>query len=627
MNTATPSDPYCHRPVQRSTAHARGRLTLALCLVTLALLNACTGGSKDDREQTLASIRSDLKHADELQRSDLDSAILIQRSAIDCMPDDTPDSLRIFALTRLGISYSMKDELDRADSCYEVATSMAKSYPTLLINLLINQGINQDRRGKSDVALALYDQAYALARQATPPDEVTMLRLENNRAVSYNRKTQYDSAMICLQRALQLAEKQGDQNSIANAYMNMGNTRVRMEDYETADSLFRMAKGIYIALGNVRMQIKIEINRIISLTNIGRYDEALAISYAAEHLADSIGDKYSLGSLYNNRGKIYFEQKKYPQSLDLTHLSLNVKRQIGDTVGIIASLNSAASAHIEMGQYDEAIRESKEALKLTEEVGIFVYLTDTYDNLSKACVRAGDYKTAFENLEKQHTLRESLFKKERKAAEIGTRYETEKHELEQRNIRITLQKTRIFFLSLLLLLSLSMGFFLYVQRANRRRLRQEISIARQDEKVEQLTEQTLNPKCSNVEAEQEELGLSEEKINELLRALRHCMEEKQMYKEKDLRIETVANEIGTNRTYLSGLLNNRVNKNFTDYVNFYRIKEAKRLLRETDDIVKKIALEVGFGSYQTFNYVFGKAVRLTPGEYRKAMRKTDKDKS
>ena len=629
MNTATPSDPYCHRPVQRSTAHARGRLTLALCLVTLALLNACTGGSKDDREQTLATFRSFLKHADYLQDFDIDLAIRIQRNTLKYLEYEPDDSLRSLALIRLGRSYCIKDELERSDSCYTAAENIVNRFPMLHAELLINRGINQNRRGKSDVALALYDQADALIQKVSTPNEILLWRIEINRAVFYQDKAKYDSAMICLQRALRIAEKKKDKKMTAPVFMNMGNILFSMFDYEKADSFFRLAEGVYDVLGYVGKDIEAKTNQIGVLVELGRYDEALDLSLKAEHLADSIGNRKILSVIYHNRGYLYYEQQDYSRCVQLAQQSLELKKQLNDTAGMISSLSMSAAARIEMGQYAEAIREDLIALQMAEENHIRKSVYEIYNDISEASYRSKDFLTACKYLKKQIALKDSIFTKEKYAVieELQVQYETEKRELEKKNIQAKLEKVQIILFLLSVILVGIVIFLIQAHIARKRRLRQEISIALKDEKEELLTEQALAPQCSNVEAEQEELGLSEEKINELLRALRHCMEEKQMYKEKDLRIETVANEIGTNRTYLSGLLNNRVDKTFTEYINFYRIKEAKRLLRETDDIVKKIALEVGFGSYQTFNYVFGKAVRLTPGEYRKAMRKTDKDKS
>ena len=48
-----------------------------------------------------------------------------------------------------------------------------------------------------------------------------------------------------------------------------------------------------------------------------------------------------------------------------------------------------------------------------------------------------------------------------------------------------------------------------------------------------------------------------------------------------------------------------------------RFRKAERLLKETDDPVGKIALDVGFGSGNYFTTEFGKLYHTTPQKYRK----------
>ena len=98
------------------------------------------------------------------------------------------------------------------------------------------------------------------------------------------------------------------------------------------------------------------------------------------------------------------------------------------------------------------------------------------------------------------------------------------------------------------------------------------------------------------------------------------MEERKLYKDPSLTLETLSEAIGTNRSYLSILINSRMKKGFTEYVNFYRVREGKRLLKETDYKIAAISQEVGYGSPQSFYTAFRNATQLTPTQYRKAVR-------
>ena len=55
----------------------------------------------------------------------------------------------------------------------------------------------------------------------------------------------------------------------------------------------------------------------------------------------------------------------------------------------------------------------------------------------------------------------------------------------------------------------------------------------------------------------------------------------------------------------------------SDYVKQIRIKEASRLLKETDTKIIDIAFDMGFGSLRSFNQVFRDILNDSPSNYRR----------
>lgn len=92
------------------------------------------------------------------------------------------------------------------------------------------------------------------------------------------------------------------------------------------------------------------------------------------------------------------------------------------------------------------------------------------------------------------------------------------------------------------------------------------------------------------------------------------------YMDPNLSLNTVAETIGINASYLSKIYKTNLNINFTDYLNRFRITKSKELLRTTTDNQQTIAEACGFNSSQNYIRVFKKITGFTPGEYRKKHR-------
>lgn len=91
----------------------------------------------------------------------------------------------------------------------------------------------------------------------------------------------------------------------------------------------------------------------------------------------------------------------------------------------------------------------------------------------------------------------------------------------------------------------------------------------------------------------------------------------QRYMDIDLRLDQLADEVHTNKNYLSELFRQRTGVTFTDYKNQVRVRHAKRLIREGREGMTQIALSVGFDSASYFSRIFKQYMGLTPQEYRK----------
>ncbi|HEY5745907.1 MAG TPA: helix-turn-helix domain-containing protein [Chryseolinea sp.] len=105
----------------------------------------------------------------------------------------------------------------------------------------------------------------------------------------------------------------------------------------------------------------------------------------------------------------------------------------------------------------------------------------------------------------------------------------------------------------------------------------------------------------------------------MLNRLERVMTEKSVFKNSNLKLNDLANEINVSAHQLSQLLNDSLGKSFTLYVNEYRIQEACRILSTAENLtIEAIGEEVGFNSKSTFFSAFKKLKGVTPAIYQQS---------
>lgn len=118
----------------------------------------------------------------------------------------------------------------------------------------------------------------------------------------------------------------------------------------------------------------------------------------------------------------------------------------------------------------------------------------------------------------------------------------------------------------------------------------------------------------------ERSSLTIDKADLHLQELLAVMRDKKPYLDNELTLTKLSEMLSIPQHHLSQVLNEKLNQNFFDFVNNYRIQEAKKLLVSPEGgmlTILAIAEEVGFNSKSAFNNAFKKVTNTTPSEFRK----------
>ncbi|RBP47068.1 helix-turn-helix domain-containing protein [Arenicella xantha] len=116
----------------------------------------------------------------------------------------------------------------------------------------------------------------------------------------------------------------------------------------------------------------------------------------------------------------------------------------------------------------------------------------------------------------------------------------------------------------------------------------------------------------------EKSALSPEQLRAVSDKIRRALELDKQYRDENLSLRALSEQIGELPNYVSQALNTDINETFFDYVNRLRVLEAMERLKSTEDTVLMIANEVGFNSRSSFYSAFKKVTGQTPTAYRLA---------
>ncbi len=118
----------------------------------------------------------------------------------------------------------------------------------------------------------------------------------------------------------------------------------------------------------------------------------------------------------------------------------------------------------------------------------------------------------------------------------------------------------------------------------------------------------------------EKSSLTPENSEKYLNKLLNIMESEKPFLKNDLTLQKLSDMLSVSPHHLSQIINEKMNQNFFDFINSYRIEEAKSLLLDKrGDLLTILAIaeEVGFNSKSAFNIAFKRYTSMTPTQFKK----------
>lgn len=117
-------------------------------------------------------------------------------------------------------------------------------------------------------------------------------------------------------------------------------------------------------------------------------------------------------------------------------------------------------------------------------------------------------------------------------------------------------------------------------------------------------------------------SIQDQRKQQIADTLDKSVRESKVFLDPTLTIMSLAQEIGTNRTYLQSVIKAKYSCTFLEYINRCRVDYAKTLMLENSLLpIKDVASQSGFNSQSSFQRNFIQFEKMTPTQWLKANRK------
>jgi len=126
--------------------------------------------------------------------------------------------------------------------------------------------------------------------------------------------------------------------------------------------------------------------------------------------------------------------------------------------------------------------------------------------------------------------------------------------------------------------------------------------------------QLINVQSSEENAKTSALEIPKEKIE----AIESGINTQKLHLDSEINLKNFADQVGLRPRDVSHIIKSHYHSNFFEFVNRFRIEEAKRLLMDDEckDVILQIVYKSGFNSPSAFHRFFKRVEGITPSQYR-----------
>ncbi|MFS4447355.1 tetratricopeptide repeat protein [Maribacter sp. 2307UL18-2] len=404
---------------------------------------------------------------------------------------------------------------------------------SITIKNLLDLGYEYEQNNP-DSAIITYNNAYELAKKA----KLDFFAGKSNqyKGIVYSDMGKYDSAIYYYEKSKFYFIKNKNLKVVADVNVNIGNVHSLKADYTKTVTYYLKALHIYDSIKEPSSTLVAYGNLATIFEKIHRFEEAKNYYYKSIEIAKKLSDStqlvynyYNLSSLFLREKKkdsiisvltkakqylsknanphlsflieygesqYFLESKNYPKALELAQKALEIEKKINDPNYMAMCHILIAKCQLFLNRLDSAEQNARRAIDFG--INNKDVLMNAYSLLSDIFKSKKSYKAALHNTEIYFKYYDSLINEGQRNTinSLNIQYETERKDKEIAEQKLAIEKKQVELqkkqtqysimtgITIILLISSLMGWFLYQQRQKRKN--QEILTLKREQQVKTL---------------------------------------------------------------------------------------------------------------------------------------------
>jgi AraC-like DNA-binding protein len=463
------------------------------------------------------------------------------------------------------------------------------------------------------------------------------------RGLTYWKRGRLNDALIEYQKGKKISESINDKiqtikfnNNIANINSDVGNFKLAIKSAKESDALTTNIELLYTKNQFLRNKSNINLNlgnyyeRLYSLNrhkkkylDSAQFYFEKSILYSNKQINNKLIAQTNLANIFYLKKNYYESEKQYLSSLiiakdnDLSFSYCNISHNLGD---LYFSLKEYKKALIYLKNVDSIHKIKKtNVLEYINSNYLQAIIYDIFDDTEKAILHSKLYLKSFE--QNQMKNQKELLKVNHNLLTIKTKKEIESINQKHKNKKMKIKGGIL--ISIILIFSLL--YFLIKNNNEKNKAQKKIDTLIAEFKTKNNT--IIITKKNKEQKSPYTLSIDDEKEIEIIDKLEK-LEKKLYFLNPEFNLQTASKKIKTNTTYLSYVVNKKLEKTFSEYSNELRINYVINELINNKTYRKystqAIAESVGFKSSVSFSKSFKKRTGFTPIQF---INKLDSDNS